>query len=210
MFTPHERTRGLPLGNQTSQFFANVYLNPLDHFVCRELRPARYARYVDDLVLFADNAGELECARRAIDDFLAGLRLRLHQTKSRVYRVRDGFTFLGWRIMPDHSRLVRSNVIRFRRRMKWMQSAWLKGEIGWDEIRARVASWNGHALHGDTWMLRRQIFDQYPFPARPPAPAPLPDPSSVPPGIFPDVLFDKRKSGKKDALAAWFDVILNS
>ncbi len=52
LFTPFERRRGLPIGNQTSQFFANVYLNPLDHFAMRELRPGLYLRYVDDFVLF--------------------------------------------------------------------------------------------------------------------------------------------------------------
>jgi len=55
LFTPYERRRGLPIGNQTSQFFANVYLNPLDHYVLRELRPALYLRYVDDFLLFGDD-----------------------------------------------------------------------------------------------------------------------------------------------------------
>ncbi len=59
VFTPHERRRGLPLGNQTSQFFANVYLNPMDHMIVRNLRPGAYARYVDDFLLFFDSKEQL-------------------------------------------------------------------------------------------------------------------------------------------------------
>ena len=79
LFTPFERRRGLPLGNQTSQLFANVYLNDFDPFILREIRPGAYCRYVDDFVLFGDDADMLRDARRRIEDRLAGLRLRLHE-----------------------------------------------------------------------------------------------------------------------------------
>lgn len=73
LFTPYNRERGLPLGNQTSQFFANVNLNSLDHPVLSQLQPRR----------------------------LDGLRLSLHEGKSRIHRASDGITFLGWRITPE-------------------------------------------------------------------------------------------------------------
>jgi hypothetical protein len=131
--------------------------------VNRELRPPSYIRYVDDFLLFHHSQEALRSMRRRIDDFLAGLRLTMHERKSRVYRCSDGVTFLGWRIFPGHTRLVRENVIRFRRRMRTMQMAFREGKTGWEEIRPRVQAWIGHARHGNTWKLREQLFGQYAF-----------------------------------------------
>jgi retron-type reverse transcriptase len=163
LFTPHERRRGLPLGNQTSQFFANVYLNPLDHFVLRELRPGHYVRYVDDFLLFGDDKRELGEMRARVEDFLAELRLRIHARKSRVYRASDGVTFLGWRVFPARLRLVRSNVVRWRRRLKAMCAAYRAGTTRLSDVTTRVRAWIAHAEHGNTWKLRAQLFDQRAF-----------------------------------------------
>lgn len=163
LFTPGERRRGLPLGNQTSQFFANVYLSGLDHFVLRELRPRAYCRYVDDFLLFHEDPLFLRLARDRIQLYLDGLRLRLHDRKSRVYRTVDGVTFLGWRLFPDHRRLVRSNVVRFRRRLRAFQRQYAHSGISLPDLFARLQAWNAHAAHGDTWRLREQIFSQHPF-----------------------------------------------
>lgn len=160
LFTPCERRRGLPLGNQTSQFFANVYLNPMDHFVLRDLRPGRYVRYVDDFLLFADDKRTLGEMRARLVEFLLVLRLRIHAGKSRVYRTKDGITFLGWRVLPAHLRLVRGNVVRWRRRMRAMQAAYREGKMKLEEITCRVQAWIAHAAHGQTWKLREQFFAQ--------------------------------------------------
>lgn len=158
LFTPYERRRGLPLGNQTSQFFANVYLNPLDHFVVRELRPDLYARYVDDFLLFSNDKATLREMRLGLVKFLAGLRLRIHPGKSRVYRTRDGVTFLGWRVFPGRRRLVRGNVVRWRRKLRAMQAAFSEGKMALDDVTSRVRAWIAHAEHGNTWRLRSQLF----------------------------------------------------
>ena len=163
LFTPIERRRGLPLGNQTSQFFANVYLNSLDQFVLRDLGPGEYARYVDDFVLFGDSAEALHEMRGRIVEHLDGLRLRLHEGKSRVYRTRDGITFLGWRITPRGLRLKRANVVRMRRRLRSMGEEWEAGALEWKELVMRVNSWIGHAGYGATWRLREQMFEEFPF-----------------------------------------------
>jgi len=163
LFTPLERRRGLPLGNQTSQFFANVYLDPLDQAVTRQLRPPVYARYVDDFVLFGDSQERLAESRLQIEEELSRLRLTPHPGKSRVYRTADGFTFLGWRIFPERTRLVRGNVVRFRRRMRSLAAEYARGAAGWDQIHPRIRAWIAHAAHGDTWRLRQQIFGQFAF-----------------------------------------------
>jgi retron-type reverse transcriptase len=162
LFTPFQRRRGLPLGNQTSQFFANVYLDPLDQFVNRQIHPDAYARYVDDFVLFGDSKESLAESRRRIEEELCRLRLEIHPGKSRVYRTADGFTFLGWRIFPGHTRLVHENVVRFRRRMRVLASEYARG-AGWDRIHPKVRAWIAHAAYGDTWKLRQQIFGQFAF-----------------------------------------------
>ncbi len=161
LFTPYERRHGLPIGNQTSQFFSNVYLNAFDHFVLRELRPAVYMRYVDDFVLFDDDRGRLREMHAAIDQSLAELRLSLHQGKSRIYRCHDGLTFLGWRLLPGTTRLKRANVVRMRRRLGEMARRYNQGALTIEDIRMRVHSWLGHASFGNTWRLRQSLFKTF-------------------------------------------------
>ena len=108
------------------------------------------------------NRNRNEPGNPRIEGRLAGLRLRLHEGKSQARRTVDGVTFLGWRIFPDRRRLVRGNVVRFRRRMREMQEDFCFG-ADLEEIRQRVQAWDAHAAHGDTWELRRQVFDQFPF-----------------------------------------------
>jgi hypothetical protein len=107
LFTPTDRRRGLPIGNQTNQFFANVYLDPFDHPVKDRLRASGYVRYCDDFLVFADDKAHLAALRRQTADFLAGLRLRLHPTKNVVFPVRQGIPFLGYRIFPTHRLLAK-------------------------------------------------------------------------------------------------------
>jgi retron-type reverse transcriptase len=163
LFTPYERRLGLPLGNQTSQFFANVYLNPLDQFVLRSLQPGHYVRYVDDFLLFGDHKRHLAELRQQVEDFLCSLRLRVHPRKSRVYRAVDGVTFLGWRVFPSRLRLVRGNVLRWRRRIKALSKAHKTGKLQLGQVTMRVRAWIAHAQHGHTVKLRSQLFDQQAF-----------------------------------------------
>jgi hypothetical protein len=158
LFTPFERRRGMPIGNQTSQFFANVYLNPLDHFLMRELRPGLYLRYVDDFVLFSDDKRELGFMAERIREFLQGLRLSPHERKFRIYRCDEGVTLLGWRMLPGQARLARSNVVRMRRRLKKMAALYHAGRLRFEEVQCRLRAWIGHAAFGDTRRLRQNLF----------------------------------------------------
>jgi RNA-directed DNA polymerase len=111
------RPRGLPLGNLTSQFWANVYLNTFDQFVKRQLKCRRYLRYVDDFLLFADDKGTLNGWRSAIIDFLAKLRLTMHENCAQPHPVEEGLPFLGFIIYPDHRRLKPARGHAFQRRL---------------------------------------------------------------------------------------------
>ncbi|MBI3946293.1 MAG: RNA-directed DNA polymerase [Armatimonadetes bacterium] len=146
----------------TSQFFANVVLNPLDHFLKEERRCRAYLRYADDFLVFGDDKRDLHRLLEEIRAFLAGYRLALHPRKCVVIPVRAGIPFLGWRVYPDHRRVLRPTGVRFQRRLRELAAAYRAGEVGLPEVRASVASWIGHLKHGDTgacgascWMPRR-------------------------------------------------------
>jgi retron-type reverse transcriptase len=164
LFSPFQRRRGLPIGNQTSQFFANVYLNPLDHFVKEQLGCHYYIRYVDDFVILADDRTELHETRAAIAEFLATrLRLRMHAKKQTVTPVTCGVDFLGYTVFPTHRRVRRSSAIRFARNLRQMQCTYRQGRLTQGEVKQRVAGWIGHAVHADTYGLRAALFEKAVF-----------------------------------------------
>ncbi len=163
LFTPSTRRRGLPIGNQSSQFFANVYLDPLDHFVKDQLRAGGYVRYCDDFLVFADDKAFLADVRRQVTEFLVRLRLRLHPTKNVVFPVRQGIAFLGCRVFATHRLLAKANVWQFRRRLRRMQRQYARYEISAEEVQLRIMSWTGHARAADTLALRKRLFAEHPF-----------------------------------------------
>ncbi|MFI5274666.1 MAG: reverse transcriptase domain-containing protein [Ktedonobacterales bacterium] len=158
------RPRGLPIGNQTSQFWANCYLNPLDHFVKEQLRCRAYLRYVDVFLLFAPDKPTLHHWRAEIIAFLAShLRLVLHERESDVAPVTAGSPFLGFRIYPTHRRLRRRNGVAFARRLRAMAGQYQTGTLAAAEITPRVRGWVAHVAHGDTWGLRRSLLGSVAF-----------------------------------------------
>ena len=175
LFTPFERRRGLPIGNLTSQFFANVYLDGFDHFCKEVLRSKGYLRYVDDFALFADDPGQLVNWWRRIDHYLEGRRLRLHPRKTYIAATSAPATFLGYVLLPGgRRRLPEDNVRRFRNRLRGLRDRWRQGTVTRAEIEQRIQSWIAHADHADTWRLRHSIFragwfDPAREPGRPPA-----------------------------------------
>ena len=160
------RPRGLPIGNLTSQFWANVYLNPLDHYIKRELKCGGYVRYVDDLLLFDDDKTKLHEWRHALAAFAARLRLTLHAKQAVVFPVRVGIPFLGFRVYPEHRRLKRRNGIAFQRKFKWLCEQMAYGEIELEQLAASVNGWIAHAQHGDTYGLRRALLSRVVIPRR--------------------------------------------
>jgi retron-type reverse transcriptase len=158
------RPRGLPIGNLTSQLWANIYLHELDKFVKHKLRCKAYQRYMDDFLLFANDKAQLHHWREAIRDFLASqLRLTLHPKKSLVFPVNVGLDFCGFRLYPTHRRLRRSSIRRFVQRFRKQREAYWQGELSLDDLTISVQSWAAHAAHGDTWRLRERLFNDYPI-----------------------------------------------
>ncbi len=157
LFSPTERRKGIPIGNLTSQFFANVYLNGFDHFVKRTLGGKAYIRYTDDFVLLSNDKSDLHAAKDEIATHLAGLRLKLHPRKSQIFPVSQGTCFLGYRIFTTHRRLKVPNVHRARRRLRRLQADYANGRVSLAQVSQSVQSWVAHAAHADTYGLRQHV-----------------------------------------------------
>ena len=162
LFAPLERRRGLPIGNQTSQFFGNVYLDAFDHFVKEVLR-LPYLRYVDDFAVFGNSKGHLVRALAAMARALAQDRLKLHPKKTRIYQCRDGTSFVGYRVFPDRIRLPRENLRRLNKRMRAYRRAFELGRLSVEDVTQRVRSWLGHARHANAIHLVQKLFDGHVF-----------------------------------------------
>jgi hypothetical protein len=164
---PAPRPRGLPIGNLTSQFWANVYLNELDQFVKRELQCRGYVRYVDDFILFADDKMQLHRWRAQISAFLETLRLRLHENAFRVFPIQtEGISFLGFRVFPTLRRLKRAKAVNFGRRLKRLLQQYTAREIELDRVTASAQGWINHVRYGDTYGLRRAWLAHHLIPVR--------------------------------------------
>ncbi len=158
---------GLPIGNLTSQFFANVYLNELDQFVKHSLKVRHYVRYVDDFVLLADNPAQLRLWHNQIAEFLqTRLRLKL-KDEHLVAPLQAGVDFLGYVVYPHH-RLVLRRVVQHckAKLMHWAARHCKDGRIYASAQQLRVlqnmlASYWGHFAHAHSVRLRHALFARY-------------------------------------------------
>jgi len=162
LFDVRVRRRGLPIGNLTSQFLANLYLSPLDHFVKHELRLPGYVRYLDDFRLFDHDRSRLRAHGRAAKSKLAELRLTMHPDKYRLRPTRVGVDFVGFVVFADgRIRMRRASVRRFERRYR--RRRWEVERFGADAaaLSASVRSWVAHAQHAHSQGLRREVLGRH-------------------------------------------------
>jgi retron-type reverse transcriptase len=160
-----DRPRGLPIGNLTSQFWANCFLDPFDHFVKRELRCKGYLRYVDDGLFFADDKPLLWRWREGVVGRMARLRLTIHEGWAHPRPVTEGIPFLGFTVFPTERRLKRRKGIAYRRRLQALLAAYAAGEVSLEQVDASVQGWVNHVRYGDTQGLRWTLFATLPIPA---------------------------------------------
>lgn len=163
LFTPIQRHKGLPIGNLTSQYFGNIYLNRFDHFVKEKLRCKFYLRYVDDFVVLANNKRRLWEIKHEIEIYLRQLRISLHQHKCQIHRTELGLTFLGYRVFPEFRLLKRENIVRTRRRLRRLQRGYRTGAMSFKDVSRSLQGWLGHAKFANTYRLRVKLFQDHPF-----------------------------------------------
>jgi len=153
--------RGVPIGNLTSQHFANFYLSELDHFVKERRQIKGYLRYMDDFISFSNNKQELRDLLRLIENFVqTELKLELKDTATIIAPVSEGIPFLGFRIFPNLIRIKRENLIRMRRKIRLKEALFLKGKISERSLTQSIQSIVGHVSHVNSLGARRKIFEE--------------------------------------------------
>lgn len=160
IFDAGGRSKGLPIGNLTSQFFANLYLNELDYFIKFDLRRKFYLRYMDDFLILGNDKKELLEIREKTETFLKNrVDLALQEGKSQVYKTTHGIKFLGVRIYRDYRRLTSDNVRRFKKRLKKFACLFENDKMKANEICDSVRCWTAHSKSANTRALRFGIYD---------------------------------------------------
>ena len=152
---------GLPLGYQTSQLLALLFLDEFDHFVKERLRIKYYVRYMDDFLLIHPDKEYLRYCQKQIETFLAGLRLELNE-KTNIFPLRHGVDFLGFHTYITESgqiirRLRHSSVKRMKGKIRWWKKEYPAGKVTKKEILDSWTAWDAHAAHGNTYTLRQEI-----------------------------------------------------
>lgn len=155
-----ENRTGLPIGNLTSQLFANIYLNELDHFIKDRLRVKYYARYMDDFLIISPDKEYLKDLLGKIREFLKNdLHLSLHPKKLTIKNVADGVPFVGYRIFYDHI-LIRGNTLqRIERNYRSKKRQLKNGTLSEQKLSETEASIIGHLKHANTFGLTKKIFE---------------------------------------------------
>jgi len=150
---------GIPIGNLTSQLFANVYLNELDQYVKHTLKERWYARYMDDFLIIHPDKKHLVKIRNEIRVFLANrLKLTLHPRKVAIQRVTHGVPFVGYRIFYDHIVVRAKTVQRFQKRLHKRKRMVQEGVFAQKELKAMCDSFVGHLKHANSYGLQKFLF----------------------------------------------------
>ncbi len=158
--------RGLPIGNLTSQHFANIYLAPLDRFVKETLKRRAYVRYMDDFVVWGGSAAQLREVCEQVRALLAAeLKLEL-KGNTAINRSSFGMDFLGHRLFPGTLRLARRSKARFTRKFRRHEAAHLRGE--WSELvlQQRMQALLAFVMPADSRAFRRQAMERFGVAAR--------------------------------------------
>lgn len=143
---------GIPVGNLTSQLFANVYLNKLDQFVKHELKVKYYVRYMDDFIILSEDPAELRRILAIIEEFLRReLRLELNP-KTTILAAKNGINFVGYIHYKDHKK-IRKDA---RRRLTKLLKAFETGEVEVEYFDRSIESRFGHMEHADTYNYIRE------------------------------------------------------
>ena len=154
--------KGMPLGNLTSQFFANVYLNELDQFVKKQLKAEYYLRYVDDFVIIHNSKEQLQNYKEEINQFLSeNLVLVLHPDKSKIIPLHRGIEFLGVKTFLHHKLIKKKNLRKFKRKLSILCSEYTENKASYDRIYDFMEGWNAYAQYVNTYKLRKSMIQNF-------------------------------------------------
>lgn len=144
---------GIPVGNLTSQLFANIYLDKLDKFIKHTLGVKDYIRYMDDFIILSPDKDQLREWLAAIERFLRDeLKLELNP-KTTILAAKNGIDFVGYKHRATHRKVRRDSIKRIKRTIKKCEC----GKITKEQMQKSIQSWTGHAGHADSYNLRKKI-----------------------------------------------------
>lgn len=149
---------GLPLGNYTSQMFANIYLNELDQYIKHNLKCKYYYRYMDDMVIMCANKAIAKDFLNKITIFLQeNLKLSLN-SKTRIFKDIQGVNFCGYKINERRMKIRHTSKCRMKKKLKKYTNMLKEGKITLPEIQKSIAGWLGYVKHADSYNLRKSMF----------------------------------------------------
>lgn len=158
-----EGEKGIPLGNVTSQDFANIYLNEVDQYSKRFLGLKYYVRYMDDIIVVVPTKEEAQKAMKSITTFL-NERLDLQTNeKTKIFPVDQGVNAYGFKIYTTHKLVRDSSKADMKKRIKAMDRKVGNGDITQEYVQQCVNSWLGHARHSNSYNLSKKIFGKYKY-----------------------------------------------
>lgn len=159
-----ENRKGVPIGNLTSQLFANIYLNELDYFIKHEIRAKHYVRYTDDFLLVSENKEYLNEIIPKIIKFLdEKLLLKIHSEKLKIAKINQGVDFLGYVLFPKY-RLIRNKTKRrILRKLKARIENYNSGIISENSLLQSLQSYLGFLSHANTYNFQQYLKNQFWF-----------------------------------------------
>ena len=154
----NEGSKGMPLGNLTSQFFANVYLNELDIYVKHTLKVKYYIRYVDDFVILHPSKRQLSIWKESINNFLQkNLAIELHQDKTRIISLTKPIPFVGFRVFYYYTLLKKQNRKNITRSIEKFHRLFIQQKIDYDKIYEKMQGSIAYMEHANSYNLRMKL-----------------------------------------------------
>jgi len=152
--------KGIPIGNLTSQLFANIYLNELDQFVKHNLHIKHYFRYMDDFLFFSNSKNQLNKYSHYIRNFMkCKLKLKLPKKKTNICLTKDGVDFVGYKIFHEYVQIRKTSLIRFTKRTKHKIFLFNNNKITNTQLESSICSFLGFCKYADSYRIINKIFD---------------------------------------------------
>ena len=157
--------KGIPMGNQTSQWFALFYLDPLDRLVKEKLRIKHYTRYMDDMILVSNSKNVLNNALCEMRTLLTDLHLEFNE-KTQIFPICHGVEYLGWRFGLTETgavtrRLKKHSKIRWKHRLRKLQAEYAAGRLPYDKVKEIIHSYKNHMSYGNTWKIYGKVMNGF-------------------------------------------------
>ncbi len=158
--------KGLPMGNQTSQWFANYYLDKFDRLIKEKLRVPYYSRYMDDCVILERNKDRAKEILAVITKYVQEELLLEFNSKTQITSIKNGVRYLGWHFYLSNSgkvirKIVNQTKCKYKRRLKNMQVMYATDKMEFDEIKQVLASYRAHLRYGHSYRLQKRICDHF-------------------------------------------------